>query len=213
MIEIIKEAFNSSFKHRYETIFKQYYPAHNKTGFTERNLSCQYANALIAMLNDNNSFVWHDAPLPVERLGDCQYIPAVIFSQKNNAVFYILANRLGDKPTSKIQLLANDISKLLDNAPVNDSVGKRFVTKRNYILEEWGYNDINKQKPSFNEYIISISDYWGEESKNNRVEELLVKMKGALLPYAKDAFVNKLYSFDKDSVLANYAIFITAFKI
>jgi len=213
MIELLKEAFTSSFKHRYETIFKQYYPSHNKTGFTERNLSSNYAQALVEMLNDADTFVWHDAPLPVERLGECRYIDAVVFSKKNNAVFYILSNRLGDKPTGKIQLLANDISKLLDQAPVTDTVGKRFITKRNYILEEWGYKEIDKPKPSWNEYVVSISDYWGEESKNNRVEELLNRMKESLLPYAKEAVVSKIYSFDNDTVLTNYSIFITAFKL
>jgi len=213
MINILKEAFETSFKNRYETIFKQYYPAHNKTGFTERNLSCNYANALIETLNDSNAFIWHDAPLPVERLGDCNYIDAVIFSKANNAVFYILANRLSDKPTGKIQTLANEIASLLDNAPVTDTVGKRFVTKRNYILEEWNYKEKDKVKHSFNEYIICISDFWGEESKTKRVEELLNKMKDSFVSSTKERFIDKIYSFDNDSVLVNYSIFITGLKL
>jgi hypothetical protein len=33
-------------------IFNQYYPAHNSTGFTERNLTCNFAEALLAELGD-----------------------------------------------------------------------------------------------------------------------------------------------------------------
>jgi len=213
MIKTIKQAFNNSFKSRYQTIFNHYYPAHNKTGFTERNLSCNYANALIETLNDSDAFVWHDAPLPVERLGECNYIDAVVFSKANNAIFYILANRLGDKPTGKIQNLANDISSLMNNAPVTDTVGKRFVAKRNYILEEWGYKEKEKPKHSFNEYIISISDYWGDDSKTKRVEELMNKMKETFSSNTKERFIEKIGAFDAETVLANYSIFIFGFKI
>ena len=213
MIKTIKQAFNEGFKNRYVTIFRQYYPAHNKTGFTERNLSCHFANALIESLNDADAFVWHDAPLPVERLGDCQYIDAVVFSKGNNAVFYILANRLGDKPTGKIQLLSNEISALMDNAPVTDTLGKRFITKRNYILEEWEFKEKDKAKHSFNEYIISISDYWGEESKRKRVDELLNKMKESFVNSTKERFVDKIHSFESDTVLATYSVFIAGFKL
>jgi len=213
MKAIIKQAFNENFKNRYNTIFKQYYPAHNKTGFTERNLSCNFANALIETLNDTDAFVWHDAALPVERLGECHYIDAVVFSKANNSVFYILANRLGDKPTGKIQTLANDISQLMDKAPVTDTIGKRFVTKRNYILEEWGYKDKDKSKHTFNEYIIAISDYWGDESKTKRVEELMTKMKDSFMSNTKERFMDKINSFDSETVLANYSTLLTGLKL
>jgi hypothetical protein len=212
-IELIENVFQNGFKDRYDKIFKQYYPAHDSTGFTERNLTCNYAEALIQTLNDENAFVWYEAPLP--RQGEnkmkCQHIDAVVFSEKYNSVFFIEAKRLGDRPTNKIQAVIKDLNRLL---PINGAEGFEDSENRKHILKEWGWKDKSDYMGDFNQYVICISDFWlNENSSIDQVEVLLTEMKDSFKHRLKNTLLQKINSFDQKSCLKNYSIFIIAFEI
>ena len=71
-------------KSKYSTIFQQYYPAHDSTGFTERNLSVNFVEALLENLQVKDAFAWYEAPLP----GKHEHIDAVLFDPSSKSVFF-----------------------------------------------------------------------------------------------------------------------------
>ena len=69
----IKQALQTAFDktiNKYSLILNNYYPAHNSTGFTERNLTCNFVNSLVEVLDDQakdeQAFAWYEAPLSAE---------------------------------------------------------------------------------------------------------------------------------------------------
>ena len=216
----IQAAFTVGMKERYQNIFNQYYPAHNSTGFTERNLSCNFSEALLAELKDETAFVWYEAPLPITEKGKCQHIDAVVFSSKTNSVFFIESKRLGDKPTGKIEDVLEDINRLLDTKEVFDIKSKKKdkkFTNRGYILEEWYYN--NKLE---NQYVICLMDFWVEkENYKLDIKELIIsKNKSEQFSPEKILFESIgdesfKCSIDKgiDKAVRKYSIHLAAIKI
>ncbi|NEW81271.1 MAG: hypothetical protein GZ094_02745 [Mariniphaga sp.] len=214
MIEIIKNAFVKGLRKRYDNIFEQYYPAHNSTGFTERNLTCHFAEALVIDLNDKAAFIWYEAPLPRPEKGKCPHIDAVVFSKTRNAVFFIEAKRLGDKPKGKIKAVAKDLKRLYSNEKVIDFKKENEFNNRDFILQKWHSKDITQSNQKVQQYVICIMDFWKNKSFSfGKVEELLIEMNKSFSPLVNEDFTEKIISFNIDPPLSEYSIFLTAFKI
>ncbi len=150
MIETIKRAFNEGLKHRYDNILKQYYPAHNSTGFTEANLTFNFAEALRVDL-DGTAFSWLEAPLTDKS----NHIDGVVFSKEHNAVFFIESKRIGNGNVSrKKREIVEDMVRLL--SPI----------ERDHVLKEWKIDsDI---KLTLKQYIICIADFWQEKESTSK---------------------------------------------
>lgn len=209
VFEILNNAFSVGFKARYENVFEQYYPAHNSTGFTERNLTCNFAEALAKDLG-NDSFVWYEAPLPITPEGKYPHVDAVVFSKKLNSIFLIEAKRFGDKPSGKIKSIKKDLVRLLELD--NDDIVKKKSTNREHLLKEWGWKEKDKTNQPMSEYVICLADYWGENTA--KVEKLLENLRVELeIAHNCNGKVNKIGKFDDTTCLINYNIFIVFFEI
>jgi hypothetical protein len=184
---LIIESFNKVIE-RYNSIFSQYYPAHDSTGFTERNLTCNFAESLKYYLGEE-SFIWYESP--VNPKNKKEHIDAVVFSKKHNSVLLIETKRLGQTVNSKIVSLKKDIDRV-------DSEINNYIDNISYIT-----NNLNWKDKSTNIFVLFICDYWFEKGKNfNDIEnnikdsfvdfEILAK-KGFPITNAEDCLKN--YSF------------------
>jgi hypothetical protein len=136
-----------NFIDRYNLIFSQYYPAHDSTGFTERNLTCNFAESLKTLI-DKDSFIWYETPI-----GDNKHIDATVFSQKQKAIFFIEAKRLGQQIKRQIDSLKDDIKRI--DTEINENNQENATI--NYILEELSWKNNSQTR-----YIVFICDYWDE---------------------------------------------------
>jgi hypothetical protein len=147
MKDIFENIF-SVYHKRYVQILNQYYPAHNSTGFTERNLSHNFVRALETVFV-NKTIPWFEAPIDFNLR---KHLDAVVFSQNHKTSFFIESKRFTDSNT-KIISIANDIKriltniKILENGLVNTIIENRFAviladvwteTKgKEYIFNKW----------------------------------------------------------------------------
>jgi len=145
MIYSIEKAFNKQHD-RYMTLLEAYYPAHNETGFTERNLSHNFVAALESVLGDE-CISWFEAPINLKKK---QHIDAVVFDPVSKASFMIESKRINGN--SKIISIKNDI--------------KRLRLEENIYLLEDGLYDVSIEK----RYAIVLADLWTENEKR---EDLL----------------------------------------
>ena len=91
----------------YSQIFSHYYPAHNSTGFTERNLTCNFAFA-IKSLYPNDSFIWFEAPIDLK---NSKHVDAVAFIPSKKAMLIIEAKRFSNLK-QKIREIEEDIERI-----------------------------------------------------------------------------------------------------
>ncbi|PSV11638.1 hypothetical protein C0W59_19075, partial [Photobacterium kishitanii] len=75
MIDKIRNGFKGTYL-RYEHILNRYYPAHNSTGFTERNLTNNFVAAMEKELG-LDCISWFEAPICLENKA---HIDAVILT-------------------------------------------------------------------------------------------------------------------------------------
>lgn len=136
----------------YGNIFRSYYPAHNSTGFMERNLTFYFCKALIDRLSDGSPmkqpFAWMEPPLPDKN----QHMDAFVYSPHagQETAFFIEAKRFSDV-TQKLQEVKDDIGRILN--PKN----------RNHIL-----GTQETPLPCKRQYLVYLADVWimdGEKEK------------------------------------------------
>lgn len=77
---------------KYSFILNNYYPAHKSTGFTERNLTNNFVNALEQVLG-NQAFAWYEAPLSAEKK---LHLDAIVFDKNKKTCFLIESKRFSD---------------------------------------------------------------------------------------------------------------------
>lgn len=109
MIETLKTAFKNT-EEKYCKILNSYYPAHNSTGFTERNLTNNFANSLELALT-GSPFTWFEAPLSAT---DKKHLDAIVFHPQSKTSFLIEAKRLSNT-VQKINEIKKDIERMKSN--------------------------------------------------------------------------------------------------
>jgi len=129
MHNAIEKAFDKTINN-YCRILSAYYPEHNSTGFTERNLTHNFVKSLESTLGDN-SISWLEAPLNLERK---LHLDAVVFCPDSKTSFLIEAKRLSNLP-KKIDEIKNDIERmsLLDHHRVLE-YGLSFKIEKRYAI-------------------------------------------------------------------------------
>ena len=98
------------FKHNYEKIFEHIYPAKNSSGFTERNLSVNFAEAYekTAMQLNQNCITWYEFQFGEK---NNQHYDAVVVNITTKEILVIEAKRFNDLP-KKIYSTVNDIHRI-----------------------------------------------------------------------------------------------------
>lgn len=135
MKEKIEIAFGKTIDN-YRRIFNSYYPAHNSTGFTERNLTYNFVKSLESVLGER-SISWLEAPL-----GNKMHLDAVVFCPETKTSFLIEAKRLSNLP-KKLYEIRSDIKRMSD----------------------FGHHKLLEKGLEFkveNRYAIVLSDVWLE---------------------------------------------------
>ena len=117
---LINESFNKAIE-SYNNIFNQYYPAHDSTGFTERNLTSNFAESLKYFLGEK-SFIWFETPINPENKKE--HIDAVVFSKVKNSILLIESKRLGQEVNKQIVSLKRDIERI--DSKINNNINKVF---------------------------------------------------------------------------------------
>ncbi len=143
-------------KHNYEKIFEQIYPAKNSSGFTERNLSVNFAKAYekIVTQQNQNCITWYEF-----QFGDKnnQHYDAVIINITTKEILIIEAKRYNDLP-KKIYSTINDISRI-----------NNFPTE---IL-----NENSRRIADFNLYKIYgvvLADVWTAETSSPKLKTAII---------------------------------------
>jgi len=124
---------------RYTKILNNYYPAHNGTGFTERNLSHNFVASLEEVLGFGH-LSWFEAPIDIKKK---KHLDAVVFDIHRKISFLIESKRFSDV-TNKIKSVKNDIVRMQSPAHIE--------------LLEKGLININIE----NRYAIVLVDVWTE---------------------------------------------------
>lgn len=92
---------------RYNNILQHYYPAHNSTGFTERNQTTNFAAAMEKVCG--NTLAWFEVPFGDKK---SQHFDAIIFNMETNEVFVVEAKRFSSF-TGKARSIASDIHRIM----------------------------------------------------------------------------------------------------
>lgn len=106
MLENIEKSFEKTIE-KYRQILNLYYPSHNGTGFTERNLTNNFVESMKSTLN-GVSIAWFEAPLSTT---EKKHLDAVIFHPESKTSFLIEAKRISN-PSQKINSIKNDIARM-----------------------------------------------------------------------------------------------------
>lgn len=175
-----------NYKSRYLNIFKNYYPAHDGTGFTERNLSVNFASAFESI--HSNSFTWYEVPVGESKK---EHIDAIIFN--------IESKRFAN-PRQAVNSINNDISKMTDKAN-KILITKELANHEEYkyfgvvLADVWTENDFKKKiynnwsENFFNEFLLEsencsklVNRKWEKRDfKNDEVKYKSIKDKYNLL--------------------------------
>lgn len=95
----------SKFHDQYKRIFHYYYPAHGSTGFTERNLSVNFARAIETTSSD--TFAWYEVPLDRK----IEHFDAMVVNMAAKEI-YIIESKRFTNPKKKLKEVAYDIQRI-----------------------------------------------------------------------------------------------------
>lgn len=142
MIQKIENAMMTAFDHtlrKYSQILNNYYPAHNSTGFTERNLTNNFVSGLEHALGQN-AFAWYEAPLnPEQKL----HLDAIVFDPSTKSCFLIEAKRFTNLK-KKIADTIHDVQRMSDQA--------------HHAILELGLSKLRIE----HRYAVVLADVWTE---------------------------------------------------
>lgn len=187
MLENIELAFEKTIQ-RYNHILNSYYPAHNGTGFTERNLTNNFVNSLELAL-EGSTFSWFEAPMSTTVK---KHLDAVVFHPESKTSFLIEAKRLSNLP-GKINEIKSDI--------------ERMKAEEHHFTLEHGLRNFKIE----NRFAIVITDVWLESGPKVAAYESWPKCVCKDAAWAKGAGFNSLET--TESWKENYKILIAAIKI
>ncbi|PKG36975.1 hypothetical protein CXF74_21340 [Psychromonas sp. Urea-02u-13] len=139
---IIKDAF-IEMQSRYLKILNNYYPAHESTGFTERNLTNNFVASMEKIIG-NNCISWFEAPITDK---ESLHVDAIIFDLSSKTLFIIEAKRL--KSVSNLGSVRDDIVRMhtknyiskLEDELIDIQINKRFAI---VLADVWTENDATK---------------------------------------------------------------------
>jgi hypothetical protein len=146
MINKFDSAMDGMFS-RYSTILSHYYPSHDSTGFTERNLTNNFVFALEEHLG-KQCISWFEAPICRE---NSKHIDAVVFY--DNVTILIEAKRF-TSVGSKIESVNSDI--------------ERMHSTKSIELVEAG---LGRSKNDRKRYSVVLADVWTETGSKSSVYE------------------------------------------
>ncbi len=134
---------------KYKFILNNYYPAHKSTGFTERNLTNNFACALEKVLG-HQAFAWYEAPLSSEKK---LHLDAIVFDKNRKSCFLIESKRFSNL-SKKIVETKHDI--------------QRMSHQLHHETLERGLRDLKIE----HRYAVVLVDIWteGKEKKSTYVD-------------------------------------------
>lgn len=97
----------SHFHNQYKRILYYYYPAHESTGFTERNLSVNFARAVES--TSSNAFTWYEVPLDRK----VEHYDAMVVNVEAKEI-YIIESKRFSVPLQKLREVGEDIQRITD---------------------------------------------------------------------------------------------------
>lgn len=139
-----------AYHNRYKIMLEKYYPAHGSTGFTERNQSTNFAEAIKTIYP--SSFTWYEAPIG-ER--SREHIDAVVFLPEINSIVLIESKRFSN-PDQKLYSMLKDILRLCDKQTA-ESICKGL--------------EGNYKKCGENIFGVILADVWQETKKKRLIYE------------------------------------------
>lgn len=96
----------SVYNERYQNIFKYYYPAHGSTGFTERNLSVNFANAIES--SSKQVLTWYEVPIGEKKR---EHFDAMVVDMDARELFIIESKRFSNA-RQKLASVGWDIQRI-----------------------------------------------------------------------------------------------------
>jgi hypothetical protein len=155
MLEILNKAFDEMIN-RYERILKFYYPAHKCAGFTERNLTNNFASSLERIIDP--CVPWFEAPVGPEYK---ERIDAIVFFPNIKTSLLIESKRFSN-PSGKLKELKNDIKKIAnpENQKILEKEIKGFgIAKRYGVILADVWTEIEPKIKIFRSWKKIIEDY------------------------------------------------------
>jgi len=143
MSDLLKNYIDSActrMKERYDNIFLSYYPAHDSTGFTERNLTNNFVSSFESVIL-GDTISWYEAPIADSKK---KHIDAILINHEMQFAILIEAKRLAN-PQSAIRSINADID--------------RITNPKNHEILLYG---LSKTKAVKNIYGLIIADVWKE---------------------------------------------------
>lgn len=143
------------YKHNYEKIFEQIYPAKNSTGFTERNLSVNFSKAYETLIvqDNQNCITWYEFQFGNK---NSKHYDAVIVNTTQKEILIIEAKRYNVLPR-KIYSMIKDIFRI-----------NNFLTE----IRNENFHRI----PDFTKYKIYgvvLADIWTAKTSSPKLKELI----------------------------------------
>lgn len=131
---------------RYKKILENYYPAHGSVGFTERNLTHNFAISLENVLG-SSSICWFEAPISIKPK---KHIDAIVFDLNQKRTFLIESKRFSN-PEQKIEEAKKDIERMKDQNHIS-------------LLERNLHGIKIKER-----YAVLLADVWKENDRKREI--------------------------------------------
>ena len=138
------------YKENYCRIFEKIYPSHGGTGFTERNLSVNFAKAYESVYPD--AITWYEFQFGKR---NSQHYDAIIVDPENKKLIVIESKRFTNTE-KKIESVGNDIERI------------REFEEATYLYE------FNKRIPDLQDYSVVgviLADVWTEGSEKPKIKQ------------------------------------------
>jgi hypothetical protein len=141
-IQFIDKVFDLMIE-KYQIILKNYYPAFDSNGFTERNLTFNFCNSYLDIskkVNEdifNDVIVWQEVPLfNTQSNNHNNHIDSVIIDKKSKIIIFIEAKRIRNSNTYK--LLKEDIFRISKNQKIpNIDIFKDYKKYAIFLTDIW----------------------------------------------------------------------------
>lgn len=143
----------AKYKQNYEDIFNVIYPAKNSTGFTERNLSVNFAKAYESVYH--KSVTWFEFQFGEK---NNLHYDAVIINPEEREILIIESKRF-NKPSKRIEGVKADVLRI-----------NRIIT--NYSSE---FTERISDYFSYNTYGIILADVWTETKSKIKIYDSFCK--------------------------------------
>ena len=151
-MKMVTDGVLEKYKENYCRIFKSIYPSKNGTGFTERNLSVNFAKAYESAHKD--SITWYEFQFGYR---NSQHYDAIIVDHKNRRLIVIESKRFTNT-VKKVESVGKDIQRI------------REFEKDTHLRE------FDKRIPALKEYSVIgviLADVWTEGTEKSKIKAIL----------------------------------------